>query len=127
MLLNELFIIEDWQPGDGFAKATIRVYAGHRILQGHFPGRPVVPGACLVQLVEELAAPMAGIPVRLLRAGPVKFIAMIEPRRDPVFLLTLRTVWLDGDDWQLAAEAEQAGAVCFKFTGTFRAGSGYAD
>lgn len=127
MSLNDLFIIEEWLPGDGFATARIRIHAAHRILQGHFPGRPVVPGACLVQLVEELAALMAGAPVRLVGAGPVKFIAMIEPGRDPVFLLTLRDAGRSGADWQLAAEAVQAGAVCFKFRGTFRAGSGYAD
>ena len=53
MLLNDFFIIDDWQPGNGLARAILRINWGHPIFEGHFPGRPVVPGACLLQIVKE--------------------------------------------------------------------------
>lgn len=51
MLRNSLYYIVQSNP-DGF---TIRFDESHPIFIGHFPGHPVVPGACLVQIAEELA------------------------------------------------------------------------
>jgi 3-hydroxyacyl-[acyl-carrier-protein] dehydratase len=69
MLLNDLFVVDNWQAGYGTLSALLHVQVPHRIFDGHFPGRPVLPGACLVQLVEELAATVADREVRLIRAG----------------------------------------------------------
>jgi len=37
MLLNDFFIIEDWQPGNGLARAILRINWRHRSLKGIFP------------------------------------------------------------------------------------------
>jgi 3-hydroxyacyl-[acyl-carrier-protein] dehydratase len=127
MLLNDLFIVDDLQPGEGTVKATLRVLASHRIFDGHFPGRPVVPGACLVQLVQELVAAATGADCRLTKAGPIKFLAMIEPGRDASLSISV-TIGAGADgDRQVVAEALNAGSVCFRFRGIFRAGSDYAE
>jgi 3-hydroxyacyl-[acyl-carrier-protein] dehydratase len=120
MLLNELFIVDDWQPGVATLIASLRVQAPHPIFDGHFPGRPVLPGACLVQLVEELAASVAGREVRLIRAGPVKFIAMIDPIRDAIIKITLTAKEQAAGEWQITADGTNAGTTCFRFKGVFR-------
>jgi 3-hydroxyacyl-[acyl-carrier-protein] dehydratase len=126
MLLNDLFIVDDWQPGNGTLTAMLRVRFPHRIFDGHFPGRPVLPGACLLQLVEELAASVAGSEVRLIRAGQVKFIKMVDPARDGSVAMTLTGKEQATGEWQITADGINAGAACFRFKGVFRAGSGYA-
>jgi 3-hydroxyacyl-[acyl-carrier-protein] dehydratase len=138
MLLNDFFIIDDWQPGNGLARAILRINWGHPIFEGHFPGRPVVPGACLLQIVKELVSMAIGSEVSLTRADYVKFISMIGPDLD-------ETVWMNltwnqaqqaredlppkapPNGWQVTAEGTHAGDVCFRFKGSFLAGSDYAD
>jgi 3-hydroxyacyl-[acyl-carrier-protein] dehydratase len=125
MLLHDLFIVDGWQPSAGALRAQLRLRVSHRIFAGHFPGRPVLPGVCLVQLVQELAAPAAGSAVRLVRAGPIKFITMIDPDRDAAIIMTLTGKEAATREWEITAEGSNAGGVCFKFKGVFRAGSDY--
>jgi 3-hydroxyacyl-[acyl-carrier-protein] dehydratase len=127
MLINDLFVVEDLQPGDrmqpgngtqpgdGTLIARVHLRFPHPIFDGHFPGRPVLPGACLVQLVEELVASVAGAKVRLVRAGPVKFITMIDPLRDRSIVMKLQ--FTAGG---VTAEGINAGTTCFRFKGVFR-------
>lgn len=148
MLLNDFFIIDDWQPaaalgGDspdapgataGSARATLRINWRHPIFEGHFPGRPVVPGACLLQLVKELLSIAIDSEVSLTRADQIKFISMISPDHN-------ETVWMNVSwnpsppaendplpphQWQVTAEGIHADEVFFRFKGTFQAGSDYA-
>jgi|SRR5579863_5830234 len=127
MLLNDLFLVDKWQGGYNKLTACLRVQVPHPIFSGHFPGRPVVPGACLVQLVEEMSRTAAGREIRLIRAGPIKFIAMIDPLRDGVIEMTLTAKELQAGEWQVTADGTNAGAICFRFKGVFRAGSDYAE
>lgn len=127
MMLNDLFIVDGFEKkGNGTLAATLRVRFPHAIFDGHFPGRPVLPGACLVQLVQELATNLVGKDVRLIRAGQVKFIAMIDPVVDPAIHFTVTAKEGPTGEWDLAAEGISAGSACFRFKGTFREGSDYA-
>ncbi|HET6254179.1 MAG TPA: hypothetical protein VFE32_08900 [Puia sp.] len=125
MLLNDLFIVDDWQPGTGVLTARLHLRFPHPIFDGHFTGRPVLPGACLVQLVAELAVSVAGSEVRLIRAGQVKFITMVDPVRDGSIMITLMGK-AEAGEWPVTANALNWGATCFRFKGVFRAGSDYA-
>jgi 3-hydroxyacyl-[acyl-carrier-protein] dehydratase len=144
MLLNDFFIIDDWQPGNGSARAILRINWGHPIFEGHFPGRPVVPGACLLQIVKELLSMAIGSEVRLTRADQIKFISRIGPDEDETMWMNLtwsqtaeaRDIQQTREDlppeappkgWQVTAEGTHAGDICFRFKGSFLAGSGYAD
>ena len=123
MLLNDFFIVDDWQPGDGLARAILRINWGHPIFEGHFPDRPVVPGACLLQIVKELMSMAIDSEVRLIRADQIKFISMIGPDEDETMWMNL--TW--NQALQVTAEGTHAGDVCFRFKGSFQAGSDYAD
>lgn len=64
---------------DGY---TIRFNASHPIFSGHFPEHPVVPGACVVQIAEELAALTYGHPVRFAAIRDLKFRQPVTPDQD---------------------------------------------
>jgi 3-hydroxyacyl-[acyl-carrier-protein] dehydratase len=138
MLLDDFFIIDDWQPGNGLARAILRINWGHPIFEGHFPGRPVVSGACLLQIVKELVSMAVSSEVRLTRADQIKFISMIGPDLDETVWINLTwnqaqqtrgTLPLEAPPhgWQVTAEGTHAGDICFRFKGSFLAGSDYAD
>lgn len=66
------------------AGATIRLLPDSPVYQGHFPGYPITPGVCLVEIALELIAEMAGQAghdekVRLVGAKNIKFTSPIIP------------------------------------------------
>ena len=64
---------------DGY---TIRFNTSHPIFSGHFPEHPIVPGACVVQIAEELAALTYGHPVRFAAIRDLKFRQPVTPDQD---------------------------------------------
>lgn len=84
-LLNSLYFIAE---SDGHGGFTIRFNAAHPVFAGHFPGKPIVPGACLVQIAEELAGHMTGHPVRLTAIRNLKFRQPVTP--DQVITVSLQ-------------------------------------
>ncbi|MCX6330659.1 MAG: hypothetical protein NTZ85_14245 [Bacteroidia bacterium] len=53
--LNELYTIKNIQK-ESVNKLTIQVELkrDHDIFKGHFPGNPILPGVCTIQILKEL-------------------------------------------------------------------------
>ena len=76
MLQNDFFTITA-VSGEGHSfNVMLELNASHTIFDGHFPGHPVVPGACLMQMVQEVTETVLGSELRLIRADHLKFIAL---------------------------------------------------
>ena len=66
------------------AGATVRLLPESPVYQGHFPGYPITPGVCLVEIALELIAEMADQvghdeKVQLVAAKNIKFTSPIIP------------------------------------------------
>lgn len=83
------------------ASYTIRFDASHPIFAGHFPGQPVVPGACLIQIAEELASLQAGHTVRMTALRNLKFRQPVTP--DKQVTITLHNGKIDIDPYMCAS------------------------
>jgi 3-hydroxyacyl-[acyl-carrier-protein] dehydratase len=118
MLLGDFYtIIGQKTEGEVFHFA-LSLNAGHRIFDGHFPGRPVVPGVCLIQMVLEAAeSVMKGCPLRLVSASQIKFIAAIDPRINDTLEMRLVPVRREESDIYLTAAISAGDRICFKFDG----------
>ena len=119
MLLNDFFKIESLEQDNTAARAALRLDPEHAIFKGHFPGRPVVPGACLLQLVQETASLITGKEWRLLKGDQIKFLTAIDPRTNNTLQLTLTCKEM-GEGLLVSADLSNGTAACFKFKGTFR-------
>lgn len=115
MLLNDLYTIEGIQASEDALCAGIRLNAAHPIFAGHFPGHPILPGACQIQLVRELLSHLRGKEYRLSQAGQIKFLAMIDPREHATLELILRF----GPGDHVIATLCAGGTVFLKFNGNF--------
>lgn len=78
MLQGSFYDILQSNP-DGY---VIRFKPAHPIFSGHFPEYPVVPGACVVQIAEELATISIGYPVRFAAIRDLKFRQPITPDQE---------------------------------------------
>ena len=65
--------------------ATVRLLPESAVYRGHFPGYPITPGVCIVQIALELIEEMAGQAgnddkkVRLVAAKNIKFTNPVIP------------------------------------------------
>lgn len=110
----------DFIGGEHTFKVGLGLNGRHRIFEGHFPGQPVVPGACLLQMVKEVTGTILASELRLQRADHCKFIALIDPDEDNILEMTL-TIRSKEEGWvSVSANLLNNAAVCFKFSGAFR-------
>lgn len=83
MLLGNLFNIINQEISEGNIFATIDINPSHNIFSGHFPGQPVVPGVCMMQIVKELLQSVVNKKIQLLSADYLKFLMIIDPLVNP--------------------------------------------
>ena len=82
ILLNDFYTILQKETSPGVAKAKISINKNHRILEGHFPGLPVVPGVCMLQIVREIMEVISGKELKIAGADNMKFLSVINPEQN---------------------------------------------
>lgn len=113
------FNIKSIAHEDGAVLAVLGINADSDILKGHFPGHPVVPGACMLQTVKEVLSDAVKQPVRLKKADSLKFMRMIDPENTETVLLDIAYAFADDDTVNVIAKLSTAEVICFKFQGSF--------
>ena len=81
-LLNDFFFILHQETSPDSMKARITINEHHKTFEGHFPGKPVVPGVCMVQIILEIMQIVAGKPIRLTEADTIKFLTVMSPNEN---------------------------------------------
>ena len=79
MLAGNFFELASMNSENGKLTGVIKLNAAHTIFEGHFPGQPVVPGVCMMQMVKEILAGALSTSLRLEVADQVKFLSVINP------------------------------------------------
>lgn len=90
MLLNDFYTVENIaNPEENRYLATVLLNPKHEIFKGHFPGNPVTPGVCMLQIIKEISEQITQKSLFLHRANQVKFMALINPETHPRIQLEL--------------------------------------
>ena len=79
ILLDDFFKLTQKDSAAGVVKATISINKSHRIFLGHFPGFPVVPGVCMLQMVREIMEVHFGRSLNITSSDNMKFLSVINP------------------------------------------------
>lgn len=89
-LLNDFYKVQQLTQNEGGNHtATVLLNAGHDIFKGHFPGNPVTPGVCMMQIIKELTQQITGEKLMMKQATNVKFMALINPETNPELKIEL--------------------------------------
>ncbi len=107
-LLNDFFHIEDTASAEGETAYGLRLNPQHVIYRAHFPGNPITPGVCIVQMVGELLDSLAGRSLSLKRVVNVKFLHVLSPVEHPTCRVVFRRVEREGLVWRVKATVESA-------------------
>lgn len=96
MLLKDFYTIKSFETTDGQKYvATIMLNKDHDVFKGHFPGNPVTPGVCMMQIIKELTQQAVNTPLIIISASNIKFMALINPEINPLLRLELDIVTAD--------------------------------
>lgn len=83
-ILTNFYTLNSFEEKEnGAFSAKISLNKDHDIFRGHFPGNPVTPGVCMMQIVKELTEEFTGESLFLKSASNVKFMAIINPFENP--------------------------------------------
>ena len=124
MLSGNFFDIQSFTGSDPDAApqqftGVIRLDPGHRIYQGHFPGNPVVPGVCQVQIVKELVEKSVNHPLMLTASDNIKFLSMINPYLNPELEFSILVKPVSDRHISATASLRSGSSVFLKFRGEF--------
>lgn len=62
----------------------IELLSDHDVYNGHFPGNPVSPGVCSIEMIRELAELSAGRELTLSAISQCRFITVLKPTLEEV-------------------------------------------
>ena len=82
MLLNDLYQIQKQELQHESISATVSINRKHKVFEGHFPGQPVLPGVCMLQLVRELTEQGLGKKFSIKNVDNMKFLSVIDPDKN---------------------------------------------
>ncbi|MCX6244189.1 MAG: hypothetical protein NTU98_05735 [Bacteroidetes bacterium] len=99
---------------------SLELNPDHPVYEGHFPGNPVVPGVCQVQMICELLSLIKGYPVRLVHADNIKFMTLMVPGKNRMINAGLSVRDSGTGDIPVNATLQSVEVVFIKFKGTFR-------
>ena len=91
MLLNEFYTIIKLESSENYTIiAQIELNENHEIFSGHFPGNPIVPGVCLVQIIKEVLSRFLEKQLMLVEGKNIKFTAVVEPSKNKILDVELK-------------------------------------
>ncbi|MBZ4035838.1 3-hydroxyacyl-ACP dehydratase [Flavobacterium sp. 17A] len=98
MILKDFYkVISQEKTDDSKYKIRILVNANHEVFNGHFPGNPIMPGVCMIQIIKELTESITQSSLMIQTLSNVKFMALINPEINPELVLELDITTTEDD------------------------------
>ncbi|MDR3267458.1 MAG: hydroxymyristoyl-ACP dehydratase [Tannerella sp.] len=88
------------------------------VYQGHFPGMPVAPGVCNIQMIKECTERIIGRPLLLEYLSQCKMTTLITPRQHPTLQVRIRILENDGTQVNVQAAIGQGEDAFITLKGT---------
>jgi len=120
---DHLYTILSAEMLEKTASFQMRLNAGHTIFSAHFPGMPILPGACIVQIVAELVTlwkcseRVETLPV--VKMSNLKFLTVISPNEVTDLEVSLEEMAHENGLLKISAQVRDAQKVFAKMTLTF--------
>ena len=74
------------------------------ICQAHFPGEPIIPGVCIVQIAKELMEDLLGEKMEIAKIKNVKFLSIISPMESTSVVYTMKKVEISEEEAEVKAQ-----------------------
>lgn len=116
-ILYDITLIENL-PDSVLAKVLLN--AEHPIFKGHFPGTPVFPGVCQIELIKDILSKIFKREILMPEAGSIKFLNVIEPQHTPELIVKLNFQKQAENTFNTTASIDNGERFFLKFKGIFK-------
>ena len=120
MLQGDFFTFSNIETSGFEIKAEVTINAAHKIFDGHFPGQPIVPGVCMMQMVKEIIEQVTSQKTSLIKSSEMKFLAIIDPSKNNTISATLKYAINENNGLVVSAIFFKEEVVHFKLKGIFQ-------
>lgn len=86
------------------------------VYNGHFPGRPVCPGVCNMQIIKECAELMTSHKLTIARIKQCRLTTVVTPEMFPKLRVKIKIDVCDNNIGVLAA-IDYSGKLCMEYNG----------
>ncbi|HET8572850.1 MAG TPA: hypothetical protein VFL76_03155 [Edaphocola sp.] len=118
-MTTDFYYIQRQEIKDDECYALFYLDPGHAIFKGHFPGKPVLPGVCMIHVIKELFINAKGSDALLKTVQQVKFLEIIVPDEQTPLTLHMNWTMAGQNEWMVQAELKKEGKAFCKFKGIF--------
>lgn len=121
MLLNKLYVLSSLELSEEQEKITAYILLNreHPVFEGHFPGNPILPGVCTVQIIRELLENSLAKELLLTRAGNIKYLGFINPVTTSEIRFDLVVKKLETGALSCSASVSAGGTALCSFKGEY--------
>lgn len=98
MVLKDFYkVLSEEKASESKYNITILINEKHEVFKGHFPGNPIMPGVCMIQIIKELTESITKSSLMIQSLANVKFMALINPEVTPELRLELDVTITEDD------------------------------
>lgn len=119
MLLGNFFTISEKKVTGTNVHVTIDINALHPVFEGHFPGHPVVPGVCMMQMIKEILETVIEKKTQVKKTDQMKFLAIINPLENPTIQVEFTYDNNEAPDINVTGRLYKNEITFLKFRGSF--------
>lgn len=119
-LLNNLYTIKTVSENQDGYDYSIALNPEHFIYKAHFPGEPITPGVCLIQMANELLEYSVKEKLSVVYVKNIKFLEVIRPDSTPELECHIRNISREGDSIKAQFVVDSSETVFVKMSITFR-------
>ena len=121
ILQDNLYTIVSQQKENGLDTFRIRLHPEWPIYKAHFPGHPITPGVCIVQMVQELLQECLHRKVILQKAKHIKYVSIISPEEVTDLTVTFSKIETQPDgSLKVQAQITNNETLYTKLSATFK-------
>lgn len=119
MLLKDFYTVNTLETVENKTTATITINKNHEVFKGHFPGKPVTPGVCMMQIIKEITETVVSKKLFMTSSSNVKFMAIINPEETPDLELAITITGTD-DGYKIKNSSKFNDTVALKLSVNYK-------
>jgi len=81
---GKLYEIRNMEYAGGILRVSIVILRDHPVFDGHFPGNPILPGVCSIQITGELLSKYLSQKIMLIKSENIKFMSLVVPSENTI-------------------------------------------